>query len=155
MQTKQLSLFITIIIWATLIGGVTYSHIVFFPPYLSHLPESNNLITGSYGLKERNFWMAIHPAVILSTIITLIFNWRQKERFRFIIIAGIIYALAIIATALYFVPGLIAFAESNNSAFTTAYWYERGQTWQRWSWVRGTFLYVGFTMLLIALTKNK
>ena len=48
------------------------------------------------------------------------------------------------------------FANSNNAtAVTPAEWFQRGQTWQHWSWVRGFFMYIGFLMLLIALTKDK
>ena len=67
-KSRQLFLFITITLWAIIIGGIVYSHIVYFPPYLSHLPESTSLITGEYGLHDENFWMFVHPLAILSTI---------------------------------------------------------------------------------------
>lgn len=154
-QARQISLFITIIIWGTLIGGVMYSHIVYFPPYLSHLPESNSLITGAYGLHDGNFWMLVHPLAILATITTLILNWKLAARRKFILITIGIYALAIIATTIYFVPGLMAFANSTNSGTTTtSEWFQRGQTWQHLSWIRGFFMYAGFFSLLVALTKK-
>ncbi|MEO6190142.1 MAG: hypothetical protein ABIO44_07035 [Saprospiraceae bacterium] len=155
-NAKQLSLYAAITLWAIIIGGVVYSHIVYFPPYLSHLPESNNLITGEYGLKEENFWMLIHPLTILTTIITLILNWKLKARRKFILITVSIYALAIIATGIYFVPELMAFADSNNNtSVKPSEWFQQGQTWQHLSWIRGFFMYIGFVMLLIALTKDK
>ncbi len=154
-QARQISLFITITLWAIIIGGVLYSHIVYFPPYLSHLPESNNLITGEYGLKDQNFWMPLHPLAILSTITSLIVNWKETARRKLILIATGIYALAIIATAIYFVPNLIAFADSGKSTtVTAAEWYQRGQTWQQLSWIRGATLFVGFILLLVSLTKT-
>jgi hypothetical protein len=155
-QLRQVSLFITISLWAMIIGGVLYSHIVYFPPYLSHLPESNSLITGEYGLKDQNFWMPLHPLVILSTFTSLIVNWKTLEKRKYILIALGIYALAIIATAIYFVPNLLAFASAGKSTtVTAAEWYQRGQTWQQLSWIRGSSLFIGFILLLIALTKNK
>jgi hypothetical protein len=154
--SRQVSLFITITIWAIIIGGVMYSHIVYFPAYLSHLPESNQLITGKYGLRDENFWMLVHPMMILSIIATLMLNWKLPGRRKFILIAFGIYALAIVVTALYFVPGLKAFAASGGSTILTpAEWYQRGQTWQHLSWIRGFSLYVGFIMLLIALLKDR
>lgn len=154
-QARQLSLFVAITLWAIMVGGVMYSHIVYFPAYLSHLPESNSLITGDYGLKDGNFWMLAHPLAILSTILTLILNWKLKTRRKFILMTLGIYALAIIATAVYFVPGLIAFADStNNTTVTPAEWFQRGQTWQHLSWIRGSFMYVGFLFMVIALTKD-
>ena len=155
-KARSLSLFIALIVWATIAGGVMYSHVVFFPPYLSHLPESSTLVTGDYALHDEHFWLFIHPLAILSTITTLFLNWKLKERRTYIFIGLTIYALAILATATYFVPELMAFAGSNNShSSRTAEWFTRGQTWQRLSWVRGFFVYVAFTMLLIALTKDK
>ena len=155
-KSRQLSLFITITLWAIIIGGIAYSHIVYFPPYLSHLPESNQLITGEFGLKDGNFWMLVHPLVIIFTVITLILNWKLKVRRKFILIPLGIYALVIIATATYFLPRLFAFADSNNSTTVTpSEWFQRGQTWQHLSWIRGFFMYLGFIMLLIALTKDK
>ncbi len=155
LQARQLSQFTAITLWATIVGGVVYSHIAYFPSYLSHLPESNNLITGDYGLKDANFWMLVHPLAILSTIATLVLNWKSKTRRKFILIALGIYVLAIIATAVYFVPGLFAFADStNNTSVTPAEWFHKGQTWQHLSWIRGAFMYVGFLLMVIALTKD-
>ena len=155
-QAKQVSLFTAITCWAILIGGIMYSHIVYFPPYLSHLPESNKLITGAYGLHDENFWMLVHPFTILSVIISLLLNWKLKVRRKFILIALGIYALVIVATTTYFLPGLFAFAEAgNDSAVTASAWYQRGQTWQHLSWIRGSFMLAGFIMLLIALIKDK
>jgi hypothetical protein len=154
-KARQLSLFIAITCWALLVGGVVYTHIVYFPPYLSHLPESNKLITGDYGLHDGNFWMFVHPLAIVSTIMTLILNWKLKTRRKFILTTFSIYVLVIIATATYFLPGLMTFADSNNiTTVTPSEWFQRGQTWQRWSWIRGSFVFTGFFLLLIALTKD-
>jgi hypothetical protein len=154
-QARQVSLFVALTFWAIIIGGVMYSHIVYFPAYLSHLPESNKLITGEYGLHDENFWLFVHPFAILTTIATLILNWRIKNRRKPILIALIIYISAIVATAIYFVPNLLAFAGSDTiTTVTPSEWYQRGQTWQHLSWIRGASLYLGFLMLLMALTKG-
>ena len=131
-----------------------YSHIVYMPAYLGHLPESNNLIRGEYGLKDENFWMFIHPFAILSTIVSLFLNWKMKERRKLISITAVIYGMVIIATAIYFVPGLLAFAKADQAGLAPATLYEQGQLWQRLSWMRGGCMFVGFLLLLAALTKN-
>ena len=137
-----------------LIGGIVYSHIVYMPAYLGHLPVSNNLIRGDYGLKDENFWMFIHPFAILSTIVSLVLNWKQKDRRKLISVTAVIYGLVIIATALYFVPGLLAFAKAEELGLTPATLYEQGQLWQRLSWIRGGCMFAGFLLLLVALTKR-
>jgi hypothetical protein len=154
-QARQLSLVFSIMLWANIIGGIMYTHIVYFPAYLSHLPESNSLITGKYGLHDEYFWLFVHPLAILSTIVTLILNWKLKTRRKFIFTSFGIYALVLVATAAYFIPGLLAFANStNNTAVTPAQWFQKGQTWQHMSWIRGSFVFVGFLLMVIALTKD-
>lgn len=154
-QARLLSMFTAITLWAIIVGGVVYSHIAYFPSYLSHLPESNSLITGNYGIKDESFWILIHQLAILSTILALIINWKLKTRRKFILIPLGIYALALVATFVYFLPELRNFADSaNNIAVTPAEWLQRGQSWQLLSWIRGSFMYVGFLMMVIALTKD-
>jgi hypothetical protein len=61
----------------------------------------------------------------------------------------------LVATAVYFVPGLMAFAgNAKNITVTPAEWYQRGQTWQHLSWIRGSFMFVGFLLIVLALTKD-
>jgi uncharacterized membrane protein len=155
-KARQVSLYTTIILWALILGGSAYAHVVYFPPYLSHLPASNQLISGEYGLKDSNFWMLVHPFAIVFTITALVLNWKIKPRRKFILGAAIIYGLAILFTALYFVPELLRFAEAGNSGTVNAdELFQRGQTWQYRSWVRGIFLVVGFVMLVIANGKQE
>ncbi len=151
---KQAFFFITLILWGTLIGAITYSHIVYFPPYLGHLPASTTLLKGPYSIHDENFWMMIHPVLILSLGITLAFNWKLAPRRRYILLAMGIYAIAIIATFLYFVPELKSFATSDQSNISAEEWLQRGNRWQYMSWIRGLFMYFGFLLLLIGLTKN-
>ncbi len=152
---RQLSLIITITIWATIMGGAMYSHVVYFPAYLSHLPESNQLITGEFGLHDSNFWMYIHPIAIVSFATTLVLNWKLEIKRKFILTTAITYVVILITTATYFVPELMAFADStNDTSVTAANLFERGQTWQHLSWIRGIVIYCCFILLLIALTKN-
>ena len=150
---RQLSLIITILLWSAIMGAIVYSHIVYFPPYLGHLPESNNLLQGPYGLHEGNFWKFIHPFVILSTLITLILNWKVKSRRKLILIPSLIYLAVIISTATYFVPELMAFAASTAENSDKTDLLARGQKWQYFSWFRGALMYFGFVLLLLGLTK--
>jgi hypothetical protein len=154
-KVKEISLFITLFIWATLIGAVTYSHVVFFSTYLHHLPESTSLLSGPYGLHEERFWMAIHPVLILSILITLILNWKLSSRRKYILINLSLYIITLAVTFTFFVPELKAFAQSKLSGIPASEWLERGKRWEHLSWIRGFFMYVGFLLLLIALLKNR
>ena len=44
MKFSKIILIIAIILWGVLLGGVVYSHIVYFPVFLSNLPDSAVLV---------------------------------------------------------------------------------------------------------------
>ncbi len=147
------SLMVSVVLWGTLLGGVAYSHLVYFPAYLSALPDSAVVVRGPYGLHEGAFWGLIHPLLILSLVVTVASNWRLRERRRLILLSCAVYAAALVVTGIYFVPELGAFARSPESGVTPAEWLVRTQRWQRLSWTRGASLYAMFLPLLFALTK--
>lgn len=154
-QARQICLCIAISCWGILLGGIVYTHLVFFPPYLSHLPESTQLVTGEYGLQDENFWMRVHPVTIVAVLAVLLLHLKARTRRPFIITAFVIYVLVLVATAVYFVPELQAFANSAAQPEVSAgEWLQRGQRWQQWSWLRGSCMLAGFILLLIALVKN-
>lgn len=153
MKPKTVALMISVLLWGTFLGGIVYSHIVYFPVYLSALPDSSVLVNGPYALHEENFWMLIHPLLILSLITTLALNWKLRTRRKLIAITMVFYALAIIATTLYFVPELRAFANSPKLGISREVWFARGQRWQYLSWFRGSLMFVAMVPLLLALTK--
>jgi hypothetical protein len=153
MKPKTIALMISVILWGTLLGGIVYSHIVYFPVYLSSLPNSAILVNGPYALHDERFWLLIHPLLILSLITTLALNWKLKPRRKLIAITTILYGVAIVATAFYFVPELRAFANSPNLGISPAEWLARGQRWQYFSWLRGSVMFVAMVPLLLALTK--
>jgi hypothetical protein len=153
LKLNTLSLMLSIIFWGTLLGGIAYSHLVYFPVYLSALPDSAVIVNGPYALHEGTFWMIIHPLLILSLIISLVLNWKLKARRKLIGITMALYAVALVATTFYFVPELKAFANSPNLLVSPAEWLARGQRWQWLSWTRGLMMYIGFVPLLLALAK--
>jgi hypothetical protein len=144
---------LSITLWGTLLGGIAYSHLVYFPVYLSALPNSAVVVNGPYGLHEEVFWSLIHPLVILSLIVSLALNWKRRPRCKLIGTTMGLYALVLIVTMLYFVPELRAFKNSPNLAVSPAEWLMRGQRWQRFSWLRGTLMYLGIVPLLMGLAQ--
>lgn len=148
------SLFLVVILWGTLLGGIFYSHIVFFPVYLSALPDSATVVNGPYGLHEAKFWMTIHPLLILALILALALNWKARQRRQRILISVAIYVAVLLVSSLYFIPELGAFARSPQSGLSPTEWLARGERWQRLSWIRGAVMYLGILPLLLALTKS-
>ena len=148
-----ISLMVTIILWGTLLGGIVYAHLVYFPVYLSALPDSAVLVNGPYGLNESVFWAIIHPLLILSLIAATALNWRFKARRKLILMSFAVYAVVLIVSQLYFIPELGVFRRSPELNLSPAEWLARGQRWQRLSWLRGTVCYAAFIPLLLALAK--
>lgn len=147
-------LFVVVILWGTLLGGITYSHMVYFPVYLSNLPDSAVLVTGTYPLRDGRFWMLIHPLLILTLSAALALNWKYKPRRKLILVSMAIYLVVIVTTSLFFLPELIAFEQSAKSNLSPAEWLARGNRWQYLSWIRGAVMYAAILPLLFALTKR-
>lgn len=152
-RLSNLALMLSIILWGTLLGGTAYAHLVYFPVYLSALPDSAVVVNGPYGLHEGRFWVLIHPLLVLSLILTLALNWRLKARRALIGLSFVVYVIVLVVSSLYFIPELRAFADSPNSTLSPAEWLARGQRWQRLSWLRGATMYVATLPLLFALTR--
>jgi hypothetical protein len=149
------ALMISVILWGVLLGGVVYSHVVYFPVYLSHLPESAIITNGEYALHEEHFWTLLHPVLVLSLVISLASNWREAARRTLIASTLVVYVAVIIISFAYFIPQLAEFRNSPQSNITSAEWIQRGQHWQHMSWIRGATLFVFSIPLLFALARPK
>jgi hypothetical protein len=148
------ALMLAIIFWGTLLGGIAYSHLVYFPVYLSALPDSAVLVNGPYGLNDGIFWMIIHPLLIISLVAALGLNWKSSARRKLIAISFAVYVILLLISLYYFVPELVLFKHSPESTVPATDWLVRGRRWQRLSWLRGLTMYVAFVPLLFALTKR-
>jgi glucan phosphoethanolaminetransferase (alkaline phosphatase superfamily) len=156
MRTRNfgtVALMLAITLWGTLLGGVVYSHLVFFPVYLSALPDSAVVVNGPFGLSEGIFWAIIHPLLIISLIAALVLNWNSRPRRRLIALSFAVYVVILLVSMFFFVPELILFKNSPQSTVSATEWLARGRRWQRLSWLRGLVMYVMFVPLLWALTK--
>lgn len=156
MKTRKLptaALMVAIVLWGTLLGGVVYSHLVYFPVYLSDLPNSAVVVNGPYGLNEVRFWALIHPLLIIALVAALVLNWTSPARRKLIGLSLTVYVVVLLISFFYFVPELVLFRNSPQSTVSAAEWLVRGRRWQRLSWLRGAVIYITYVPLLFALTK--
>src|SRR5919197_1329862 len=112
LNARTISLMVAVFLYGLFLGGIVYAHVVFFPPYLSALPNSAVLVNGPYAVHDEYFWLLIHPLAILALIVALALNWRRKTRRKLIAIPLALYIVALIVTSLYFVPELREFKNS-------------------------------------------
>jgi hypothetical protein len=148
-----LALMLAIIFWGTLLGGIAYSHLVYFPVYLSALPDSAVVVNGPYGLNDGIFWVIIHPLLIISLVAALVLNWQSSARRKLIAVSFAVYVLLLLLSLFYFAPELVLFKHSPESTVPATEWVVRGRRWLRLSWLRGLTMYLAFVPLLLALTK--
>ncbi len=148
-----LALMVAIILWGTLLGGVAYSHLVYFPAYLSDLPASAVVVNGPYGLNDGIFWAIIHPLLIISLVAALVLNLNSSSRRKLIAVSFVMYVVVLLISLFYFVPELVLFKHSPESTVPATEWLARGRRWQRLSWLRGLTMYLAIVPLLFALTK--
>ena len=149
------SLMLTLAVWGTVLGGFAYSHIAFFPSFLSDLPDSAVLVKGPYPVSDWLFWAMAHLALFLLLPATLGLNWDTAASRKSILTSIGVYLAAIAVTLAFFGPELLAFADSPSSTVDKAEWLARGERWQRLSWMRGGLMYVGFVPLLSALANKE
>ena len=145
-------LILACIAWGILLGGVVYSHLVFFPAYLSDLPRSAVVVNGPYAINDPIFWMVIHPILILLMIAAIIANRENKARRKLIVISFTVYVTILVVSAFYFVPELMQFKTSAVSTAPPSEWMKRGQNWLTYSIIRGCVLLVVTFPLFKALT---
>ena len=153
MRFSTIILIIAIIFWGVLLGGVVYSHVVYFPVFLSNLPDSAILVNGKYALHDEKFWMTIHPVLIVSLIVAIISNWKNKPRRKKILISFVLYAIVLIISGIYFIPELIDFSKSPTSLLPHSDWVRRSNNWMTYSIIRGVIMFAGIIPLFIALIK--
>lgn len=152
-KLATLSLMVAIVVWGTVLGGFLYSHLVFFPAFLADLPDSTVVALGPYPVEDARFWMVAHLGLFAALPLTLALHWKFRERRKLILwsIAG--YLVALVATFVYFVPELLAFARSPDMDVEKAEWLARSSRWFTLSWLRGTLMYVSFVPLMVALAR--
>ncbi len=153
MRFSTVILIIVTIFWGILLGGMMYSHIVYFPAYLSDLPKSAVLANGPYGLNDGIFWIIIHPLTLVSLLIALFANRKNKQRRKLIVLPLIVYVIALIITSVYFVPELMRFKDSPSSGIPASEWLSRSKNWMMFSIIRGIGMFAAIIPLFIALTR--
>ena len=97
--------------------------------------------------------MIVHPVLIVSLILSIISNWKNKLRRKKILISFVVYAVVLIVTSIYFIPELISFSKSATSALPPSEWMRRGSNWMSYSIIRGIIMFAAIVPLFMAFVK--
>jgi hypothetical protein len=122
--------------WGLVCGAGAYEHIALIPMWTANPPESLAALQPPYGLRADLWWQSIHPVVLLLLIAALISNWPHKPARNSIalIIGG--YLAVLIATAIYFVPELLALTTDPSAPIAPSEWKARADRWELLSLLR-------------------
>jgi hypothetical protein len=153
MNLKDLLYSFACLSFAVVIGAAVYEHLAVVPQWSAAPPVSLSMFQGKYGLNSGAFWMYIHPVTLLLLIATLTLFWRtDRGKNILIILTG--YVMILIATAVYFVPELMAitgtaFSETIDPSLTN-----RANQWESLSIIRLLILIVLAMIFFLGLTKS-
>ncbi|MFM9905517.1 MAG: hypothetical protein ACKVQJ_13220 [Pyrinomonadaceae bacterium] len=149
------ALMAALLFWGVLVGGIVFSNLILMPVFLGDLPASAAVVNGPYAVNEGPFWIYIHPLVITSTLIALATNWKAVSRRKLVSTSLVLYVVMLVATALYFVPELMAFVDSAKSNVPAGEWAARARNWQILSAIRGVVILFLYLQMLLALTRSE
>ena len=129
------------------VGAGIYQHLFGIPAMFS----SSEALKNYGGMDEQApvFWMVLHLLIVATLTLSLIFNWRNAARKKFLWIAlgGYVFVSLV---SIYFAAQLKVFIElpANGTEF-----FERTRRWLTLSWFRVIILLGSVLMVLTALSK--
>ncbi|MDG4787506.1 hypothetical protein O7626_16455 [Micromonospora sp. WMMD1102] len=124
-----------------------YQALFVFPEYFSAPPASLRRYQSDTSWK---FWLPVHVVTLAALVTTLITNG-SSNRFGLMLVATACYAAAWIATAIWFIPGVIEFNKVDVDGPASPELAERGRRWQRQSVSRLVLLLAAAVLLTISL----
>src|SRR5262245_34163691 len=72
--------------------------------WASNPPDSFHMFRGQYGQKTAHYWKVVSPLVVVTFILSFIFNWHLVDRMWWLFVALACYVAVQLATIAYFVP---------------------------------------------------
>lgn len=151
--TRVIVTILASITYLIVIGGATYEHLSVVPRWSAAPPASLAMFQGPYGLAPETFWQVIHPVTLLLLLGALTFGWRTPAR-PYLLASLVGYVLVLLATALYFVPELLAIIGTPYSPTSDPGLVARAGQWERLSLIRLGVLLILAIVLLAGLIRS-
>ena len=148
-------LWLAIVLSGVVFGASVYQRVSLIPEWGGNLPDSVGDYfkgTNQAGASAR-FWRGALPPTGLCILVTLIAAWPDRGRRTWIAIALGLYVVALVWTAVYFIPkGVVPLMEEAGQNLTPAQITATAEAWIFWDWLRMA-LTLGFLLALMkALT---
>ena len=117
----------------TMAATGVYEALFVMPTWFADVPKSLALMRNRKSIK---FWIPLQIITIASVITSSILNWNISTIHTTLVAADICFGLVWISTAVFFVPGVIAFQKLDLSKPAPLGLAARGHRWLRLSWLR-------------------
>lgn len=128
-------------------GTGIYEHLFGIPEMLKS-PAALIAVTSNDLGQAQKFWIPLHGLILLTLVMSLIFNWKNTSRKKLVLYALIGY-LYISVVSIYFAKTLFTFSKLPDSAD----FYQQTQQWILLSWHRPILMLLLTVLLLIALSR--
>ncbi len=154
-RITEISLWVFIICLGILIGATVFEALVITPLWAGSPPES---VRGwnenpRYAIESRIFFGLIAPALLLSTLVSLIAGWNMPwTRRKWLVAAVICSFIGFFATVLFFVPILRETTFTRGAGLSDAEIVEKVSSWVTYNWWRMALQTFGWLAALRALS---
>jgi hypothetical protein len=139
--------------WGLVCGAGAYEHVALIPVWTANPPDSLAVFQPPHGLRADLWWQAIHPVVLLLLIAAMVANWQHKPARNSIAIMIGGYLAILIATAIYFVPELLALTTDPSAPIAPGEWKIRADRWELLSLLRLVVMFALTTFLARGLLR--
>ena len=136
---------------AAALGGGLYESIVLTPLWSRSPPSSFGVIQEETGVPLQRFWIPVHVAITVFSVLALVAAWRETTVRRLLVIALISYMAMRAWSALFFIPEMLAFQKVPLDSAPSAELSARVSRWTFWTWFREPLDIVSFLCSLLAL----
>jgi hypothetical protein len=130
-------------------GAGLYQHMFDIPKMLSS-PAAMTFASNNDAGQAQYFWIPLHALILVTLILSAIFNWNNPGRKKLVLTALGIY-LYIAVVSIYFAYKLTVFATMPDAPE----FYRETRQWIALSWHRPLLQVIAEVLLLLAISKSR
>ena len=156
-SAARILLWITVIAWGFWLGGLIYEMVVITPLWSANLP--NSVIEWNtrpdFVINPTRFYLPIVLALILSSLLATILNWKSDSRRIWLILSTVCVITTFAFTLVYFFPKNEVLFRSQFTGLSGEEITMIANAWTRANWIRVGIMIVGFFAALRAFNLPK
>lgn len=140
-------------------GAQLWETAVMIPAWTEAPPASLVFFHGPYGLDFKQFWIAVHSVHEVIFLLSLVFNWKVRQRRAPMLLLFLAHIAVRVWTLLYFAPTIVEFQQIPYSAAVDPQLAAEAALWRTLNYLRvGLFFAVNLGLALLFIypaTRNE